>query len=858
LNVLGETVDDLLRRAFTDPAAALERATALLPSASGTERVTLLRVMGDACRELRQVDDSVEHLAAAVDAATELDDRDLAGLALMSLAASLSYTGDFDRSLELATQAVALLDGKERIPALAQRATLLQRAGRNPEALRAFNVALDAAARAGDDEVLGDLYTNRGVLLGRADQVDAAEADVRRALVVFESHGWIKRAADARRHLAWLAARRGDLIESFRRFDAVEQVYDQLGVGSAVLPDRAEALLGAGLFGEALELAESSARRLQIGGDDVDGAEALMLVARAALLAGNVDRAAAAAGEATELFEAQGRAGWWAAAASLRVEARHRAGRADDSDVAVLEAVIAASDRAGLSGASTEARVLAAELAAAAGDVDTAERHLAATARAIGLAARCRRDLVSARVLARVGRPDDALARCTATVDEFAVLTSALGGTELRAHIATHVAAVVDFAVSLAAARGDPAQVFAWSERHRASALAAAPVRPPADPELARELDHLRASITELDGKARAGVNDPALAHRCAELRDRVRRRTRHVAGAAGHVLAAEGLPEIDSAGVSAWLSYVEVDGDLAAVRVVPDRISVVRLGPMEAARREAGALMTTLAMHLGATGRGRSRDPEVVRQAAYDAGRLLLDPLELPDGPVVLSPCSGLHQVPWGLLPGLYSRAFALAPSLALWRRCRDRSASAPVTALIATGPGVPTAEAEAGAVAACYSDATVVAGGDATVAAVGDAMGGVDVVHIVCHGSFAAANPMFSALRLADGPMFVYDLERLDPPPQVVVLSACSVGSHASPAGNEILGLTAALLATGPRAVIGATVPVPDSTSTIALMTGLHQALAAGVGPAEALRRAREVEPIVGGAFACHGAGD
>jgi CHAT domain-containing protein len=262
--------------------------------------------------------------------------------------------------------------------------------------------------------------------------------------------------------------------------------------------------------------------------------------------------------------------------------------------------------------------------------------------------------------------------------------------------------------------------------------------------------------------------------------------------------------------------------------------------------------------MHLGATGRGRSRDPEVVRQAAYDAGRLLLDPLELPDGPVVLSPCSGLHQVPWGLLPGLCSRAFALAPSLALWRRCRDRSASAPVTALIATGPGVPTAEAEAGAVAACYSDATVVAGGDATVAAVGDAMGGVDVVHIVCHGSFAAANPMFSALRLADGPMFVYDLERLDPPPQVVVLSACSVGSHASPAGNEILGLTAALLATGPRAVIGATVPVPDSTSTIALMTGLHQALAAGVGPAEALRRAREVEPIVGGAFACHGAGD
>ena len=33
----------------------------------------------------------------------------------------------------------------------------------------------------------------------------------------------------------------------------------------------------------------------------------------------------------------------------------------------------------------------------------------------------------------------------------------------------------------------------------------------------------------------------------------------------------------------------------------------------------------------------------------------------------------------------------------------------------------------------------------------------------------------------------MFVYDLERLSPPPAVVVLSACSAGKHATPAGND-----------------------------------------------------------------------
>jgi CHAT domain-containing protein len=163
--------------------------------------------------------------------------------------------------------------------------------------------------------------------------------------------------------------------------------------------------------------------------------------------------------------------------------------------------------------------------------------------------------------------------------------------------------------------------------------------------------------------------------------------------------------------------------------------------------------------------------------------------------------------------------------------------------------------AEAEGRAVAACYTDADLHVGDRATVGAVEEAMRRVDVVHLVCHGSFSRENPMFSSLRLADGPMFVYDLERFAPP-SVVVLSACSAGTHATPAGTEILGLTASLLAIRTRAVIAATVVVPDTSSTVDVMEELHRALARGTGPAEALRLARRIDPIVGGAFACHGA--
>jgi CHAT domain-containing protein len=173
----------------------------------------------------------------------------------------------------------------------------------------------------------------------------------------------------------------------------------------------------------------------------------------------------------------------------------------------------------------------------------------------------------------------------------------------------------------------------------------------------------------------------------------------------------------------------------------------------------------------------------------------------------------------------------------------------------MFVAGPGLPVAEAEARAVAGCYTDAVLLLGEEATVSAADEAMRRVDVAHLVCHGTFSSENPMFSSLRLADGPMFVYDLEQMSPP-SVIVLSACSAGSHATPAGKEVLGLTASLLAVRPRAVIAATVVVPDSPATVDVMRHLHRQLADGIGPAEALRRARMTDPVLGGAFVCHGA--
>lgn len=54
-------------------------------------------------------------------------------------------------------------------------------------------------------------------------------------------------------------------------------------------------------------------------------------------------------------------------------------------------------------------------------------------------------------------------------------------------------------------------------------------------------------------------------------------------------------------------------------------------------------------------------------------------------------------------------------------------------------------------------------------------------------CHALFRADNPLFSALQLADGPLTVYDLERLRAAPRDMILSACDDGVSAVRPGDE-----------------------------------------------------------------------
>ena len=235
----------------------------------------------------------------------------------------------------------------------------------------------------------------------------------------------------------------------------------------------------------------------------------------------------------------------------------------------------------------------------------------------------------------------------------------------------------------------------------------------------------------------------------------------------------------------------------------------------------------------------------------------MLLAPLGPPTGPVAISPIGGVHDLPWGLLPSLRDRSFTLAPLVAAVAALLVDALRPPQHVVGGSGPGVPLADVEAREVLACYGTGANHhrAGGHGGRRRRRRCAAPTSPTSS-CHGRFSSENTMFSSLLLADGPMFVYDLERLAPAPGSVVLSACHAGAHATPAGREILGLTASLLARGPRSVVAATVPIPDTLSTVELMAELHRALAAGRSAADGLVDLRRRDPVVGGAFACYGA--
>jgi tetratricopeptide (TPR) repeat protein len=789
---------------------------------------------------------------------TELEVNGL-GPALLMLRAARAQAADIDDHLLLALSQV-------------QEGVIHVRGGDWAAALAALDgvgvdvVELNASQRCA-------LHINRGMAHLGLGHTAEAEADLLRAAETAAEHGLADQEFKARHNLACLAFVDGDLARALvlmRQADAMDAAVSR----DRARLDQAEVLLEAGLvdgaraaLSEALTAARSEGHRLEEG-------EISLRLARCDLLAGDLDGARRHVRQATAAYRTR-------QAVELVREAELVRATVDVAAGHDLPAVVTAMSRrthtTGAMRATDRAAVrLEAEARLLLGDLDGAEARLDTLGRSRreSLPSRLHETLVRARLDAARGRHVEAERRITTGNRLLAAHQFQSSSLEVRAALALHGRRLALFDVERAIAAGDADGILTSVERWRAISHRINPVTTSTDAELTtltRELRRLRRLVSEHDGQPSAD-----LSRQVAQLEEQVSQREWSLTVGGASVATVPPVDSDEARGAAAdrgatVVEFFEFGGDLWTILLEDGRLDVTRMMSVDTVRDQVTRLRRDLRAH-AMVAPGSPMDAVLARATASSLAAVdhTFNPSGRASARVVVIPSRSLAAVPWSLLPSLAGRPVTVAPSLTRWVRGSargdggpgDTAGLAPVAALY--GPGLARTGPEIDAVRAAWldggarsgdearpgggtaSDALHVAPTPATSDDVIHALDSARVVHLAAHGTHEAQSPLFSSVRMADGPVFAHEFPR-PVAAEHVALSACDVGQFSTRAGDEPLGLATALLSLGATSVLAAVAPVADHVAADA-MVAYHQVLATGEDAATAWSQAAAEHPGAG----------
>lgn len=760
-----------------------------------------------------------------------------------TLGLALAWTGRSRQGLALLDQALATAHGDLAGQVLMRRASALWALGRFSEARQDLSRALPYFRRAGDTIWEARSLNARGFAFLGLGLPGRAATDWARAEELFAANGQDLEYAYARHNLGLAALARGDLPQALSFLDEAGKRYQALGEDIPELAvDRCQMLLAAGLAGEAAHETDDALSRIPPGrGIAYRNAELYYAAATAALAAGNPAGARQRAARARRMFRAQARPYWEARASLVVTEARHAHGE-HSAALFRYAAQVAARLEASRAPEAMQGHLLAGRIALSRGDVMAAGPHLEHAARSRHRGSPLPRSVAwLARALQAEARGNAraTVAACARGLDALQEYQMRLGATELRAYGTAHGAELATLAQRDALRRGDARRLLSWSERWRATALAARGAPPGKDKELGAELEALRSVSRLLADTEMAASRRNALERERRRLEAAVQARTRRLPGSHRPGEGQFDLEELSAElGPGTLVELVTVDGVLHAVVVAGRRVRLHTLGRVPGREVE----MTRFVLRRLARGRVQPGDELVFKHlGAKLEDSLLGDAVTgLGDGPVVIVPPGRLRAVPWTLMPSLRDRAVTVAPSAATWLRARRMTPPSPRRTALVAGPGLASQGAEVGPLRARYPGAVMLGRGTATAERVLGALDGAWLAHIAAHGSFRADNPMFSSILLDDGPLTVHDFERLGRAPYRLVLAGCDSGVAAPVGADELLGLVSSLVPLGAAGIVASILPVNDR-AVVPLMLALHAALQRGAPLAEALLAAR-----------------
>ena len=838
--------DELQALALSRPSEALAAAREVLaqnPSAS--QAAVAHQAAGVVLRHFGDIDEAIEELKAAHRFARKAGDLARESDVLASLGVARLLAGQTQRGLSILDK---VLHGSRGVPAgriLIRRAYAFWVLGRNAEALRDAQAAVDLLSGAGDLVWEARALHHRAMAYLALGEIERADRDYARIEMLYAESGQHLEYANAREERAVAAYARGDLPTALAHLDHAQALFDQLGVFEAeLIVNKCTVLLAAGLARDALREVDAAVATIERDrGSAARRAELVYSAALAAAATGDLSLAQDRGSEALRLFRRQQRP-WWAARAELDLMLFRFAAGEDRSPPLLRAArrVTARLDELDAARA-VDAHLLTGRLALAQGRRAEASHHLrsAAAARHRGqLRTRSAGWLAQATWCQAEERWRGMLAACDRGLALLDLHLRTLGATELRTRATAQGAELAGMALRHAVRRADARLFLEWSERWRATALRVIPVRPPQDSDLVADLAALRNVVTRLDRAPDGSIATPALQRERRRLEVAVRQRVLHTpAMTAGDAVPFATADLLEQLGDTDLLELTDVGGELYAVVITGGRLHLEHVGPTRQAARSLAHALFALRREGARRGMERLDLAEIGRR--LEVNLLGQSARLLRAGPVVVVPTGGLHSVPWSLMPSLRERATAVAPSASTWLRARRAARPENSTVVLVGGPRLSTGNAEVRRLAAQYPAATVLAEGGAVAEQVMAAMDGAWLVHVAAHGTFRADSPLFSAIELDDGPLTVYDLERLRRAPYRVVLSSCSSALGVSVGADELLGLVSALISLGSAGVVASIVPV-DDPATVPLMLALHDRLRGGSGLAEALVLARQ----------------
>jgi hypothetical protein len=855
--------DLLLPMTMSRPREALATAQEILEGQPGPYEASVAhQAVGIVLREFGDVDAGVREAQRALREARRAGSAKRETDVLASLGVALVYAGRTASGLTKLDQAIQRSSGVEAARVLHRRGIVLWTLGRHAAALSDMRRAVTVLRRAGDKLWTARALQARGMVYLSMGLVARADADCVAAGRLFTEIRQVLAAIYTVHNRALVAFASGDLPAALSYLDEASARYRPLGVPiTDVSIDRCSVLLAAGLADDALAVADAAVREIeQIRGRSTKKAELLLTAAHCALATARAEAALDRAQAAYRLFRSQQSHWWQARAALVLVQARYAAGAV--SARLLREANQAAGQLETLgSGEAAQAHLLAGRVALELGRHEEANGHLiaAACSRRRGPAlSRASGWLAEALRAKAADNPRRLLTACRRGLEILDAHRFTLGASELRAQATAHGAELATLAQRHAARAHNPRLLLAWSERWRATALAVPEVRPHADPELNTGLAALRGTMRRLEeirGQGTAGISRPPEQARLEREQARLEREQRRlegvvrscalrVPGSAAPGRAVVSIPELlDHLGAGQLIEIVDVDGTLHVLLCGAGKVKQFTAGHAEDAIRAAAFARFALRR----LARSRAEEDLDSAMAILKAvGPKLQDSLlgpacrHLGDGPVVIVPPGKLHTIPWALVPALGDRVVSVVPSARAWLRARTASPPGRHHVTLARGPGLTSDGAEVPLVARLYDDVTVLAGNEATAQEVLYALDGAWLAHIAAHGSFRADSPMFSSLRMNDGPLTVYDFEQLRRAPYRLVVSCCDSGVVAPTGADELLGLVTSLLPLGTAGIIAAIVPLNDH-AVVPVMLDVHRYLRAGHTLAEAIHRVR-----------------